>query len=97
MGDVPLRVAAGRAQPVDAERERRGEPLKRQVPAAHDARVGQRVKVRARLLDGPLEALDVAARVAQRAVDPDRVDGRADLRGELGVDDRGLLERLFLV
>ena len=95
--DIALRVPARRAEAIDAERQRRGEPLQGQVPAAEHARVGQRVKVRAGLLDGPLEALDVPAGVAQRAVDPDRVDGRADGRGELGVDRRGLLQGLFLV
>ena len=72
-------------------------PCERQVPAAEHARVGQRVKVRAGLLDGPLEALDVAAGVAQRAVDPDRVDGRADLAASSASIAAASCERLFLV
>ena len=97
MGDVPLRVAAGRAQLVDAERQRRGEPGQAQPPAADHAGVGERVELARGLLDGALELLEPAVRVADRAVDPDSVDARADLGGELGVDGGGLLERLVLV
>ena len=95
--DVPLRVAARRAQRVDAERQRGGEALQREVAAADDASVGQRVEVRARLLDDPVKALGVSGRVADRAVDTDLVDGRADLSGELGVHHRRLLQRVLLI
>ena len=95
--DVSLRVATRRAERVDPERKRAREAGEREVPAADDPGVGERVKVRARLLDGPLEALDIAARVADRAVDPDRVHGRADLPRELGVDQGRFLERFLLL
>jgi hypothetical protein len=55
------------------------------------------VKLGGGLLDGAVELLDAAVRVADRAVDPDSVHARADLRGELGVHHGGLLERLLLV
>ena len=97
VGDVPLRVAAGRAQLVDAERQRRGEARKAQPPAADHAGVGQRVKLARGLFDGALEPLEPAVGVSDRAVDPDSVDARADLGGELRVDGGGLLERLLLV
>ena len=72
-------------------------PCKGEVAAAQHAGVGEHVEVRARLLDGALEALRVAAGVADGAVDPDLVDGRADLAGQFGVDDRGLGQGVLLV
>ena len=78
MGDVPLGVATGGAQRVHADRERRGEALEREMAATDNARVGESVKVGAGLLDDPIEALDFAPGVAQRAVDPDLIDGRPD-------------------
>ena len=67
------------------------------MAAADDAGVCQRVEVRARLLDDPVKALGVSGRVADRAVDTDLVDGRADLSGELGVHHRRLLQRVLLI
>ena len=86
VGDVPLRVAAGRAQLVDAERQRRGEAREAEPPAADHPGVGQRVELARGLFDGALELLEAAVRVPDRAVDPDSVDARADLGGELRVD-----------
>ena len=67
------------------------------MAAADDAGVRQGVEVRARLLDDSIEALSIAARISQRAVDPDLVDGRPDLCGQLGIHHRCLLERVLLV
>ena len=79
MRDVPLRVAAPRAERVDAERQGRGEPGQAQPTAADDAGVGERVELAGGVADEALEFARLAAGVADRAVDPDLVDGRADL------------------
>ena len=79
MGDVPLRVAVGRAQLVDTERQRRGEPRKTQPPASDHAGVGQRVKLARCLFDSAAEPREPSVRVSDRAVDPDSVDAFAAL------------------
>ena len=97
MRDVPLRVAARRFERVDAKRQGRGEPGKAQPPTADNAGVGERVELTGGVADEALELARLAARVADRAVDPDLVDGRADLAGELSVDGLGLVQGFFLV
>ena len=67
------------------------------MAAADDAGVGQGVKVSAGLLDRPLKAFGVPGGVAQRAVDPDLIDGGAELPGQLRVDGGGLRQRVLLV
>ena len=56
--DVPLRVAPGSAQLVDAERQRGREPGQAQPPAADHAGVREGVKLGGGLLDGALELLE---------------------------------------
>ena len=97
MGDVPLRVGSGRAELVDADRECRGETRQAESAAANHSGVGERVELDGGLLDRPSELLGATVRVADRAVDPDAVDARADLGSELAVDDGGFFERLVLV
>ena len=97
MGDVPLGVATSRAERVDAEWQRGSEALQGEVAAADDACVRQGVEVRTGLLDDSVKALCVTARVSQRAVDPDLVDGRPDLCGQLGIHYRRLLKRVLLI
>jgi hypothetical protein len=77
--DVPLRVAPPRFERVDAERKRGGEPGQAQPPSADDAGVRERVELAGGVADQALEFAWLAAGVADRAVDPDLVDGRADL------------------
>ena len=97
MGDVALGVASMGAQGVGGERQRGGEAGEREMASAEHPGVGEGVEVGAGLLDQALEALGIAGGVAQRAVDADVVDGRADLAGQLGVEDRGLLQGILLV
>ena len=97
MSDVPVRVRAGRAERVDADRQRRGEAREAEPSPADHPRVGQRVKLARGLFDGSLEVLEPALGIPDRAVDPDAVDARADLGGELRVNARRLFQRLLLV
>ena len=92
-----LRVRAGRADRVDAEREGGGEPRGREPPAAVDACFGVRLKLAGDPLDRAGERLGLAGGVADRGVDADLVDGGAGGRGELLVEHRSLLDRLFLL
>ena len=97
MGDVALRVAARRAERVDADGQGGCESREAQPPAADDPRVREGVELGRRLLDRALERLKPTVRIADREVDPDAVHAGADLGSELGVDHCGLLERLVLV
>jgi hypothetical protein len=84
-------------QGVDTERERRCVAREVEPAAADDAGVGHGVKRAGGLRDDRLKAPRVAGGVADREVDPDRVDGGADLIRQLSVNELGLVQRVGLL
>ena len=97
MGDVAVRVAAGRAQRVEAERDRRGQSFQAAPASADDPGAGVGLEFPSRRFHELVERFGPALRVPDRDADGDLVDGRADLGRELGVEQLGFGECLVLV
>ena len=94
--DVAVRVAAGRAKRVEAERDRRGQSFKAAPASSHDPGAGVRLEFPGRRFHELVERFGPALRVPDRDADGDLVDGRADLARELGVEQLGFGESLVL-
>ena len=92
-----MRVAAGRAKRVEAERDRRGQSFQAAPASSHDPGAGVGLEFPGRGFHELVERFGLAARVPDRDADGDLVDGRADLAGELGVEQLGFGECLVLV
>ena len=97
MGDVAVRVAAGRVKRVESERDRRCESRHAAPASSDDPGAGVGLEFPSRRFHEFVERFGPALRVPDGNADGDFVDGRADLGREFGVEQFGFGECFVLV